>query len=416
MLNPDAKAGKTARRRSGSLDSPPSAKSDCRKRGRKTKDKIKEIGERPVSPSVMGKNGSRGINRSSSPGNVSPTNNSIESLLPDPHFSENFGRPRTSSNASANSSIPGRLSPIHDRDELDDQIDYDEGMSPSCGGNMATSGTPNPATDELVNTLKERISLESPVMKQNRSPVSMISDGSPLNEMHSPATPMSGYDTGYDSSGFLTNHHPQQTHGIFSPMNARPTAFTNATQQQVSFQNQNGFPELQQQQQPVEAQQNLLHFTREQELEVQQQTVVYGNQGQNFNQNMSINHSPNTMNQSVSFNETYFPGINGGNPSIVINSNPAMHVQSSTLQQQTPLTTSGYSRITNPSFELTQGRYPFPSDLEGFGFEDLGLDCDVQSIIQSEMGDGGFDCLNLDQIIAAQSVNAPVSVGEMRLY
>lgn len=415
MLNPEAKPGKgtTRRPRSGSLDSAP--KSDGRKRGRK-KEKIKEIGERPVSPSVVGKNGSRGINRSSSPGNVSPTNNSMESLLPE-HFSDSFGRPRTSSNASANSSIHGRLSPIHDQDELDDQLDDDShGMSP-CGGNMATSSTSNQATDELIKTIEERMFVESPVIKPSRSPVSMMSDASPINEMHSPAASMSGYDTGYDSSGFLTtpNHHGQQTHGIFSPMNPGSTGYNNVPPQQVSFQNQNGFPDLQQQQ-PTEAQQNLLHFTREQEMEVQQQPAVYGNQGQNFSQNMSLNHTPNTMNQSVAYNETYFPGINGGNPAIIINSNPAM--QSTTLQhQQTPITMNGYARFANQNIELTQARYPFPSDLEGFGIaEDLDFDCDVQSIIQSEMGDGGFDCLNLDQIIAAQSVNTPVSVGDMRLY
>lgn len=420
MLNPDAKAGKTARRpRSGSLDSAP--KSEGRKRGRSKKEKIKEIGERPVSPSVVGKNGSRGT----SPGNVSPPSTSIESLLPE-HFSDSFGRPRTSSNASANSSIPGRLSPIHDQDELDDHELDDCGMSP-CGGNMAASSTPNPATDELIKTIEERMYVESPtIMKPSRSPVSMISrgDASPINEMHSPSTPMSsGYDTGYDSSGYLTNHHAQQTHGIFSPLTAAASAFTNVPPQQVTFQNHNGFPEIQQPQ-PREAHQNLLQYNREplvdQEMEVQQPPVIYGSLGQNYNQNIGLNHTHNTMSQSAAFSETYFHVLNGGNPSIVINNNPAMAMQSTTVQhQQSPLTMNAYSRVGNQNPELTiAGRYPFPSDLEGFGIaEDLDFDdCDVQSIIQSEMGDGGFDCLNFDQLMAAQSSNTPVSVGEMRLF
>ena len=419
MLNPDAKPGKTVRRpRSGSLDSP---KSEGRKRGRTKKDKIKETGERPVSPSVVGKNGSRGINRSSSPGNVSPPSSSIvESLLPD-HLSNSFGRPRTSSNASTNSSIPGRLSPIHDQDELDDQLD-DCGMSP-CGGNMATSSTPNPATDELIKTIEERMYVESPIMKQSRSPASMISrgDASPINEMPSPSTPMSsGYDTGYDSSGYLTNHHAQQN-GIFSPLTAAASAFTNVPPQQVNFQNHNGFPEIQQPQ-PREAQQpNLLQYNREpivdQEMEVQQPPAIYGGLGQNFSQNIGLNHTHNTISQNAAFSEPYFHVLNRGNPAIVINNNPAM--QSTTVQHhQSPPTMNAYSRVGNQNPELTiAGRYPFPSDLEGFGIaDDLDFDCDVQSIIQSEMGDGGFDCLNFDQLIAAQSANTPVSVGEMRLF
>ena len=48
MLNPDAKGGKTSRRRSGSLDSAPKTE---RKRGRSKKEKIKEEdGESPSSP------------------------------------------------------------------------------------------------------------------------------------------------------------------------------------------------------------------------------------------------------------------------------------------------------------------------------------------------------------------------------
>ena len=104
MLNPDAKGGKTSRRRSGSLDSAPKSE---RKRGRTKKEKIKEEdGESPSSPRLSVNRARDG--RANSPGNVSPTNSSSsdslltipesESPLPFP-LSESFARPRTSSNA-----------------------------------------------------------------------------------------------------------------------------------------------------------------------------------------------------------------------------------------------------------------------------------------------------------------------------
>lgn len=430
MLNPDAKPGKTVRRpRSGSLDSAP--KSEGRKRGRTKKEKIKEIGDRPGSPSV-GKNGTRLLNRSSSPGNVSPTSTSIEVLLPDslpPHLSDSFGRPRTSSNASTHSSNPGRLSPIHDQDEFDDHLDED-GMSP-CGGNMANSSTPNPATDELIKTLEERMSFEqfeSPAIEQSRSPVSMISRGdtSPINEMHSPSTPMStGYDTGYDSSGYLANHQPQQNHGIYAPMTVSPSGFTNVPSQQVTFHSHNGYPEMQQQQPTEQQQQNLLRqFNREAlgetEMDVQPSPVIYTSLGQNYNQNIGLSHSHNSVNPNPAFTETYFQSLSGANPSILINNNSSPMQTTTSQHQQNPLVMNAYNaRMGSQNPEMTiGGRYPFPSDLDGFydGFTAEEFDCDVQSIIQSEMGDGGFDCLNFDQLVAAQTANTPVSVGEMRLF
>lgn len=211
VINPDAKANKTSRGRSKSLNETGQKPPDQKKRGRK-KDKFKEESDRPISPRLTVRN--REINRSSSPGNVSPTSSSSDSLLTVPELVEfehdsplpfplndSFGRPRTSSNTSTVSSIGGRLSPIPSQDD-------DE---------MNSNTTPNTGADEIANMMADTMNLKlhNRRIRTSLSPVS--NHLSPTSERTpdrstSSLSPVNGYDTGYDSSGYVPTHRPINHH------------------------------------------------------------------------------------------------------------------------------------------------------------------------------------------------------------
>lgn len=428
MLNPDAKGGKTSRRRSGSLDSAPKPE---RKRGRSKKEKIKEEdGESPSSPRLS-VNRARDGNRANSPGNVSPTNSSSsdslltipesESQLPFP-LGDSFARPRTSSNASTVSSLGGRLSPIPAHA---DELELCEDHVPSNNFNMAS--TPNPAADEQLSQLANSMSLnsfaaaENSRLKQTLTPVqpSLLPSEPPHNDLSGMAVSNSmtssisnSFDTGYNSSGYLQPiQHPQQSlspevqltpQSIAAPRPVFGNTYSPAQQQQAHF------PRIFRSPQEMSPRQNNTTarvtdiYCREQDMEVQQTPEnVYQNFQPSFgNGNPCVNGLPH--NQNYNFTDAYLHQQQRQQvtPAAVMMQENGIH----TLQGLT------FNRMTNNN-QLEFMNDKFPSDLELDAFSaDLKLDCDIERIIYDEMnmGDGGFD-INIDQFIS-QIPN----VGELR--
>lgn len=423
MLNPDAKGGKTSRRRSGSLDSAPKSE---RKRGRTKKEKIKEEdGESPSSPRLSVNRARDG--RANSPGNVSPTNSSSsdslltipesESPLPFP-LSESFARPRTSSNASTVSSLGGRLSPIPAHvDEL--ELPEDQHVPPS---NFNISSTPNPAAEELTQ-MADSMSLNSFAAENNRlkqtlTPVqpSLLPSEPPHNELGITASNnmnssiSNSFDTSYNSSGYLQPiqqpvQHPQQSLSpeLHSPPNisSRPV-FGNLRvysqpPQQPRFQ-QRSYQSPPERQNSTPARVNDM-FCRDQEMEVQHtpENMYQNFQSSYVNGNPCVNGMPHNHQTFNNYTDPFIQQVGAG---------PLMMESGVHSMQGHPFTRD--IRMTNNN-QLEFMNEKFPSDLELDAFHGE-LDCDIESIIYDElnMGDGGFD-INLEQFISQMP-----NVGEIR--
>ena len=423
MLNPDAKGGKTSRRRSGSLDSAP--KSESKKRGRTRKDKIKEEdGESPSSPRLSVSRARDG-NRANSPGNVSPTNSSSsdslltipesESPLPFP-LGDSFARPRTSSNASTVSSLGGRLSPIPAHV---DEPELCEDHVPSNNFNMAS--TPNPAADELSQlansmTLSNSFAAENNRLKQTLTPVQpSLLPSEPHNDLgmavsNSITSNMSSsFDTGYNSSGYLQPiQHPQQSLSpeILPPQTiaAPRPVFGNMRhysqapqQQQPHFQRNYRSPqEMSPRQGNTQPRVNDM-FCADQAMEIQQTPEsLYQNFQPSFaNSNPCVNGLPQNQ---PSFNYTADPYIQQRQqvgPASLMMSENGPHP----LQQQGHSFSRDIRMTNNNQLELMHDK--FPSDLDNLDAFHGDLDCDIERIIYDElnMGDGGFD-INIEQFFS----------------
>ena len=417
MLNPDAKGGKTSRRRSGSLDSAPKSE---KKRGRTKKEKIKEEdGESPSSPRLSVTRARDG--RANSPGNVSPTNSSSsdslltipesESPLPFP-LSDSFARPRTSSNASTVSSLSGRLSPIPAHgDELEVPC---EDHVPSNSFNMTSTSTPvAEELTQMANSMSlETFAAENNRLKQTLSPIQpSLHPSEPHNDLGIAAVSngmsskisSSFGDTSYNNSGYI--QPIQRTQQSLSPEILPPQTIVaprpaygnlrvfNQAPQQPHFQ-QRSYCSPQERQNTTPARVNDM-FCRDQEMEVQQSP----------DNSMFPNFQPN-----------YANGINGlaqNHQTYTYTSDPFIqqHVGAGPVMMENgnhSLQGHPFTRVTNNNqLEFMNGK--FPSDLELNAFND-DFDCDLESIICDEMnmGDGGFD-INLEQFIS-QIPN----VGEIR--
>lgn len=415
MLNPDAKGGKTSRRRSGSLDSAPKSE---KKRGRTKKEKIKEEdGESPSSPRLSVNRARDG--RANSPRNVSPTNSSSsdslltipesESPLPFP-LGDSFARPRTSSNASTVSSLGGRLSPIPAHgDELEAPC---EDHVPSNNFNLA--GTSTPVAEELTkmaNSMSlDPFAAENNRLKQTLTPIQpSLLPSEPHNDLGIAVSNgmsskiSSSFDTSYNNSGYI--QPIQRTQQSLSPEILPPQTIAaprpaygnlrvfNPPSQQPHFQ-QRSYCSPQERQNTIPTRVNDM-FCRDQEMEVQQ--------------------SPdNSMFQN--FQPSYANGINGlaqNHQTYTYSSDPFVqqHVGAGPVMMENgihSLQGHPFTRVTNNN-QLEFMNEKFPSDLELDAFHG-DFDCDLESIICDEMnmGDGGFD-INLEQFIS-QIPN----VGEIR--
>ena len=423
MINPDAKGGKTSRRRSGSLDSAPKSE---RKRGRSKKEKLKgEEVDCPSSPHLS-VNRTRDGNRANSPGNVSPANSSSpDSLLTIPEsespsqfpLSESFARPRTSSNASTVSSIGGRLSPIPSHA---DELELSEDQVPA---NFNMVSTPNTAADEL-SQLADSMTLDSYApensrLKQPLAPVSAILPSDPthndigLTVKNSMGSSLSNsFDTGYDSSVYLTpvQHRQQSLSPEMLPapsINSPQPVYSNLqrvlpqTPQPSQFQRNYRDPqELPSGQNNSPPQLNNI-YCRDQDMEVQQTPVgMFPNFQSSFaTTSACVNGLP--QNQSCIFTDPYLQQM--GAPTVMM-ANGVLSLQGHPFGREI--------RVANNN-QLEAMNEKFPSDLELDAFNG-DLDCDIDSIIHDEliMGDGGLD-FNFEQFIS-QIPNTPLTVGELR--
>lgn len=394
-INPDAKGGKTSRRRSGSLDSAP--KTERKGRGRSKKEK-KEVDEAPTSPhlSVITK-----ANRSPSPSTVSPTSSSSDSLQTIPESSDSplpfflndsFGRPRTNSDLSTVSvnSLGRSGSPVVD--ELDNE-------EPICVPTITS--TPNPVADELIE-LADSMTLEpynNGTMKTNLSPVSaLLPHDQPQNDLNmtnmNSTLPVNGFENGYEN-GFLPGAPAQQQQ--LNPEVMQTTVQQLYTGVRVS-QFQGGFTRQDLATQDAPRMMQPPPYP-EHNMEIQQ---THANMFSGFgfgsnNQRPNQNSQP----QNCNFTDPYLHQVT--TPSIIIENHP--------LQQN-------LNRMANQLDFMSQ---KFPSDLELCDTFEGGLECDMDSIIHDElsMGDGALD-FNFEQFISQSAFpnTPPVTVGELsgRLY
>lgn len=426
MINPDAKGNKTNRGRSKSLNET-GQKVNEKKRGRK-KDKLREEGDRPGSPRLSVRN--RELNRSSSPGNTSPTSSSSDSLLTVPEeyeydsplpfpLNDSFGRPRTSSNASTVSSI-GRLSPIPSQD--DDEVELQQDTVPSSmHGTMAS--TPNHAADEITTMMADSMSLrlQSRRIRSNSSPVSNHltandrSQGEPA--LRTSISPVNGYDTGYDS-GYLQPIAHHRSPGL-------------SHQRQPNF---NGLAISRRQQQFQYEISSVGHDSssmvssyapRDSEMDVQQHHTPI-----NLFQQPSFNNSSCTMNQQTdvpmdSYDQYLYSlvsnptvpsnsnTLNTSNMNSNINSNMNTNLNTNIHRQQQQQQSMQQQRSHYIGNQLQRVHEKFPSDLELDAFHEE-LECDMDTIITNELniGDGGFD-FDFEHLVSPMITNTPVTVGEL---
>lgn len=413
VINPDAKGNKTSRGRSKSLNETGQKNTDQKKRGRK-KDKLREESERPGSPRLSVRN--RELNRSSSPGNVSPTSSSSDSLLTVPELVEyehdsplpfplndSFGRPRTSSNASTVSSI-GRLSPIPSQD--DDEINNITPMHTNI------VSTPNPGADEITSMMADsmNLKLQTRRVRSSLSPVSNhLSPSSDRSQDQvcstSTLSPVNGYDTGYDSSGYLqpvqhrtpNMNHQMQTNFNGLALSRRQQQYQSSYGQEISNHDN-----------------SMISYARDNEMEIHRHTQhaqqnpmsVYPQSYNNCTTTCSMNQNDVTPMDSydqylMSFVTTTVPA-NTSFTTVNINANMHHHQQQHQQPQQ---------RTCNQLLRLHE---KFPSDLELDSFHGEELECDMDTIITNELniGDGGFD-FDFEQLVSPMITNTPVTVGEL---
>lgn len=429
VINPDAKGSKTNRGRSKSLNET-GQKANEKKRGRK-KDKLREEGDRPGSPRLSVRN--RELNRSSSPGNTSPTSSSSDSLLTVPELVEyehdsplpfplndSFGRPRTSSNASTVSSI-GRLSPIPSQD--DDETEVHDSVSPI---HVTMASTPNPAADELTALMADSMNLrlQNRRIRSNSSPVH-LSAASERSQEHmrssSSLSPVNGYDTGYES-GYL---QPIQHHRTPALNHQRKTNFNGLamSRRQQQYQGSPGYD--------ISAGHDssmLSSYPRDSEMEVHQHTQqnpmtplfqqpTYNNSGCSITQPADVPMDSYDQylyslvsSTTVPTNSTTVNMSTNMNSNINSNMNSNIHHRQQQQQQQQPMQ---QQRSTCNGIQLQRLHEKFPSDLELDAFHEE-LECDMDTIITNELniGDGGFD-FDFEHLVSPMITNTPVTVGEL---
>ncbi len=242
VLNPDAKPGKTPRRRSGSVDGP--GKSD-RKRGGRSKKVVngstEEYGNN-LSPigsasSVSNRNGLKKSQSSDASLATSPCS-STDSLsnLPDldenaSHFilsTDSFSRPRSTSNVSTHSSV-GRLTPIPGEEQEDDLALSDASLIVGRPrGSSAAEETASLVESMTLSRQADTINLDESLKFESAVMNSSCGYSPEMVRQHSDS--FSSADSGYESPAnyFVTSvgkpkqTMPTQMHSIMSMPKAPP--------------------------------------------------------------------------------------------------------------------------------------------------------------------------------------------------
>uniref|UniRef100_A0A8D0L4W8 Forkhead box O3 n=1 Tax=Sphenodon punctatus TaxID=8508 RepID=A0A8D0L4W8_SPHPU len=418
MINPDGgKGGKAPRRRAVSMDN---SNKYTKSRGRAAKKKAalqtaQESSE--DSPSQLSK----------WPG--SPTSRSSDELDAWTDF-----RSRTNSNAST---ISGRLSPIMASTELDDVQDDDAPLSPmlySSPSSMSPSvnkpctvelprltdmaGTMNlndGLTDNLMDDLLDNIALPS---SQQSSPGGLMQRsssfpyGSKGSSLSSPSSSFNNAVFGPPSLNSL-RQSPMQTiqenkQATFSSI----SHYNNQTLQDLLASDSLSHSDVMMtQSDPLMSQASTAISAQNSRRSIMLRSdpmmsfAAQSNQSSLVNQNM-LHHQHQSQNSSLSGNHALSNSVSSMGLNDANSLGSAKHQQQSPVNQsmQTLSDSLSGSSLYSTSVNLpVMGHDKFPSDLDLDIFNGS-LECDMESIIRSELMDADGLDFNFDSLISAQNV------------
>ncbi len=443
VLNPDAKPGKSPRRRSGSVDGPGKTE---RKRGGRKKGSVaspEDYGNNlsPIGSASSGfcRNNKKKSQSTDSALATSPCS-STDSLsnLPDldenaSHFilsTDSFTRPRSTSNVSTHSSV-GRLTPIPG-EELEDDLASLEGslLVGRPRGSSAAEETASLVESMTLSRQADTINLDESLKFDS----SMLNNGcgysSDVVRPHSDSfSSVQSGDSGYESpASYFTSSNVkakqsiQQMHTMM-PMPKAPPPYQSPVSNQGQFT-------------PIR-QQNTNILARSQLQSVMQQDMH--NQGyfpQATKSSMQINqrgyitsqpprrlqHLPNG-NGIFNGNASNYYNLSNGDPqrnltnmsdpnlsSVSLASLKEERIENS-LSQKSNYSTAMY---TVPIVPMEQDNEQFPSDLSHLELHDFSdrfqLQRDLESIIRNEMGDGALDFEQ--SYVTSSSVNSISVAGQ----
>ncbi|MBN3319336.1 FOXO1 protein, partial [Atractosteus spatula] len=407
MINPDGgKGGKAPRRRAVSMDN---SNKYSKSRGRAAKKKAAlQAGQEGGAESPSSQ-----LNKW--PG--SPTSRSSDEMDPWTDF-----RSRTNSNAST---ISGRLSPILANPELDEVPDDDAPLSPML------YSSPSRLSDNLMDDLLDNINL-TPSQQQSPGSVNGSSGGGGIMQRSSSFT-YGSKGTGLGSpSGSYTNSifgTPSLTGLRQSPMqtiqeNKQATFscishFGNQTLQDLLSSDSHSHSDVMMtQSDPLMSQASTSVSSQSSRRNIMLRsdpmmsfTASQSNQGSPVNHGSLLHPQPQSQNSLGGSRAGLSSLVNGGiglanetnslvsakhqlqSPS---GSNQSMQICSSDSSLYSSLSESG---ITLPS--MNQDKFPSDLDLDMFNGS---LECDMDSIIRSELMDADGLDFNFDSLISAQNV------------
>lgn len=158
VINPDAKPGKSSRRRSGSVDGQPKGEKNKRIRNKKLHQSTDDISSLSPNSIKLKQNRSYENLFAASPCSSTDSLSNLEEFHSDlqyaPYTGESFARPRSTSNVSTQSSVNGSATPTHT--DLDDIIPFDDNQVVVSGLNDEVESM---SIDSQVNTMTSTINL-----------------------------------------------------------------------------------------------------------------------------------------------------------------------------------------------------------------------------------------------------------------
>eukprot|EP00794_Sanderia_malayensis_P000167 gene167-779_t len=446
VMNPDAKPGKSPRRRSGSVDGP--GKADRKRGGRSKKNCSVPSPEdytnhqSPLGSASSGLcRGSKKKCQSSDSTTATSPCSSTDSLsnLPDvdenatSHYilsTDSFTRPRSTSNVSTHSSV-GRLTPIPGEELEDDMASLDNGMPfGRPRGSSAAEETASLVESMTLSRQAETINLDESLKFETN----ILSNGCGQNgygtevlRPHSDSfSSVQSGDSGYESPSYFTPSNLKTKQGLpqmhnMMPLPKAPPPYQGQIPSQGQFspiikQNANMLPRTQMQQTgtPTLMQQPDMHapqafYTQasKSQLQINQRGYVTSslphsrrlqhlpNSNGIFNNGSGLSNFYNLVGTDAQRNLT-----NMGDPnlsSVSLTSLKEERTSAALLSQKNGFNTtqSDPSVYSVPIVPMEQDNDQFPSDLTHLELHDfsdsLQLQQDLETIIRNEMGEGPLD-------------------------
>ena len=223
VINPDAKPGKSSRRRSGSVDEAPKTdKPNKRSRSKKlaqSTDDISTLSPSSMRPGIQNHSCENLFAGGSSPCSSTDSLKNMDEQYP--FASDNFNRPRSTSNVSTQSSVSGRLTPI--QSDVDVEDDYIRLTQLDSNGNQMVVT----ATDETANLVEsmtlshqggcnrtaDTINLDDSLKMMGSdnqyNSTGTFGEAMMLTRVHSDS--FGSGDSGYDSPAYFSPPLPQTT-------------------------------------------------------------------------------------------------------------------------------------------------------------------------------------------------------------